>query len=283
MFSDVIPLTVTDGTVLGVVWPARGRRRPAQGVIGRHALLAKRSGTRDELYARGRFAEALALYELSRSGRSFRRRDRGALQGGVVSGRAQSRGRRGPPFEPLVTAQGERWPVVAATRLWLIRLTQKRYDDAQAIFASLAVRFDREQLARNVPESLRRADLGSPGIASDDVHFRRPGRCAASGIDLGGERAALSPGEQYGRRLNLAQANALLGDHRRAHELLRELVLETMDPAIALRETSLLPWLARWYGWLAQRVGESQAAAEEMKRVLDVVLSAYDRQPASIP
>ena len=59
-------------------------------------------------------------------------------------------------FEPLLgEGSGERWPPLAGCQLWLLRLKQKRIEEADAVYQTLATRFSFEQLAVLIPSDLR--------------------------------------------------------------------------------------------------------------------------------
>ncbi len=60
-----------------------------------------------------------------------------------------------PMLERLAAESGDRWPIVAASKLWLIYLSHNRIDDADAIFHRLSAHYSFEQLASLIATGAR--------------------------------------------------------------------------------------------------------------------------------
>jgi eukaryotic-like serine/threonine-protein kinase len=64
-------------------------------------------------------------------------------------------------FEPIMLESGDRWPVLAGCQVWLMRLEQNNFQEANEIFAYLESRFQYEQLAVLIPADVRQSILNS--------------------------------------------------------------------------------------------------------------------------
>src|SRR5207248_2558594 len=79
-------------------------------------------------------------------------------------------------FEQVAAAKGERWPIVAGSQLWLIRLQQKRWEESGALFDTLTSRIDSQGLVAYIPEALRQRVLKEATIPTSDFVLPDPSR-----------------------------------------------------------------------------------------------------------
>jgi serine/threonine protein kinase/tetratricopeptide (TPR) repeat protein len=112
----------------------------------------------DALYFQGMFRDALSAYE-----EQVRVRGPAALEARYKAGlcllRLSRADEAATQFERLSGESAERWPMLAACRLWLLRLEQKRMPDAEVVFDSIKARYRFEQLLPLLADESRRLIL----------------------------------------------------------------------------------------------------------------------------
>jgi hypothetical protein len=200
--------------------------------------------------ARGRYADALPLYDAQARSAGGELATEAACKAGLCLAALNRPDDAAVAFEKLLDAPGERWPAVAAANLWLIRLRQKREDDADAVARTAAARFRPDQVARFVPAAVRHEIRGQvPGLGAVGYLFPDPANVTRleSLIRVG---RLLDEGGDTNRRYALAIQCAVLGRDLRAAQLAGELVTELADPAETEQGAHALPMAARLYGWL---------------------------------
>jgi integrase/DNA-directed RNA polymerase specialized sigma24 family protein len=156
-FLDSFASAGTDTGVFAVCWPAEVRVLELRGL--RQALPEAPSPlqTGDSLYALGEFSEALAAYQ--EQGRSFGSGEIGqqVRYKEALCLLGLQRGKEAEVvLERLASEPGERWPALAACRLWLDRIRQKRFDQTEELFRTLSARYRPEQLMSFVPSEMYR-------------------------------------------------------------------------------------------------------------------------------
>ena len=256
----VDPFTVADDAQApGVLWPtgsAVAHLRVEVQVLPPSASPLERA---DAVYNRGRFTEALDLY---------RQQARLGGDGGEARCKAAmcllrlSRPDEAvADFEAVVAQPGDRWPVVAACQLWLFRLERKQFDEAAAVFDTVAVRYTRDQIARFVPYAVRQ-EIGHAGKAITPLDFATADkeliRNAEARLKIGD---LINESEvQSEARRRLATVLACQGDTECATVVVREAMAipDRPPPAGTLGVTEA--WKARWYGWLMQTTGRTAEA-----------------------
>ncbi len=268
-FTDVMPLVGDDHSVLGVVWPSTAivtYARVDGSLIPPAASPLERA---DDLYEYGRFADALSLYEEQ------------VLAGGDIV--AEARCKSGmclvalnrpddaaAEFEAVVSSSGDRWPVVAATQLWMMRLREKRYSDAEALFASVSVRFTTEQLAQFVPLIVREELTRAERIPNLNLLLQDPEVIprieAMYGLAklLGLEEAA------FAARSNLIVAQAVNRKYDQASKQADE------EAQSIVRKFNIYPqtneslfWMVRWHSWSQRNQGQADVAASYVKQLVN--------------
>jgi len=143
--------------VFAAWWPKQMRVLQLRGLRQAlaHAPSPLQSG--DSLYAQGRFAESLASYQ--EQGRAFGSGEFGqqVRYKEALCLLGLQRGKEAEDvLERLAGEPGERWPGLAACRLWLERVRQKRFDHTEAIFQTVSARYRPEQLVSFVPSDMHR-------------------------------------------------------------------------------------------------------------------------------
>jgi serine/threonine protein kinase/tetratricopeptide (TPR) repeat protein len=261
VFLDVAPIVGRDGASFAVVWPEAvplRRLRASLRPVPREASPLEKA---DDLFARGDFAAALPLYRHeARTGDPAIRAEARCKEALCLAGLNQLDA-AAVEFEAVASAPGDRWPVTATVQLGLLRLRQKRFDEADPLFAAASVRCTPEQIARYIPAAVRHEILSQPGLPGSvyvmpTIAALRRTESLYKLHELLGE-----PGQLSSRLYDLGRAHALVGEHEKAEREFWELIREaTPDPTRALQTNWLLPWVVRWFTWVkARREGPEQA------------------------
>jgi len=172
-------------------------------------------------------------------------------------------------FETVAVASGDRWPVMAVSQLALIRLKQKRFEDANALFSVAAVQCTPEQIARYVPATVRAQILSQPGLPASSAVLPteaivRRAEALYTLYELLGDQHSL-PTQRY----DLGRAHALLGENDKAERDFGELVrVATSNPSTATGRFWLTPWSIRWFGWVKTRQEGAAAALAALSPAL---------------
>jgi tRNA A-37 threonylcarbamoyl transferase component Bud32 len=183
---DVFPLGSSDNGVFALSWPDA---LPLERLVIKRQFASPKPSSleqAEDLYERGRYAEAQAYLEaqprrMERSalGQEIRCKEALCLIGRNRIDEATSR------LEQIAAEDGERWPIVALCQLWLVRLKQQKFDEANAIMARLSphgpdklrrwlsLSFQRQPRCGFVAGTevfCRRAVGVDRGLFSDDAH-----------------------------------------------------------------------------------------------------------------
>jgi tetratricopeptide (TPR) repeat protein len=274
IFNDPLPLFTGQG-FFGLRWSA-----PAQAGSSDHAVLTRLAGSRqarpaepsllekgDELFSEGRGDEALVLYQKQALGATGAAGQEARYKMALchLLGARTEEGVR--LFEQVAGETGNRWPVLAACQLWLLRLEQGQLEEADLVFQSLSSRFRLDELLTVIPDEMRRTILGRYHLTTG-VNF-----LLAKPEDAGRMERALKVGEFLGTRAydqvyfrkDLMRLLTLVGERDRAIELGRT----------TLREFEAIPTEDRlWqsevlltdYCWVLRSSGQARAALEELDR-----------------
>src|SRR5262249_48770822 len=136
---DVFPLSSTDNSKFGLLLPGRSaiERLYISGQVGLATASALELG--DSLYEHEDFAQAQDYFqrhahksEASELGQEIRCKEALCLV------RRERFDEAAPLLEKLAGEEGNRWPLVAACQLWLIKLKQKRFEEVGAIRSLLS-------------------------------------------------------------------------------------------------------------------------------------------------
>jgi hypothetical protein len=169
-------------------------------------------------------------------------------------------------FEEVMNQPGEQWPLVAATQLWLAHLREKRYAEADAVYAAVSVRYSRDQLAQYVPASVREELGGTERGALKVLNPLLPDPKLIARLEAIirlADLLQLPDAPSYSS--SLVVALALNRQYARAAALAeRNLTAEMsyIDPAGTHPNESCF-WTLRWYCWSRRAAGEGQAAADQ--------------------
>jgi tetratricopeptide (TPR) repeat protein/predicted Ser/Thr protein kinase len=266
-FTDVFPLSRTRPGVFGIDWPpqvaierlsVRRRAPPAE---------ANALEQGDELYGTGQHAAALDQYLRQAAAAAGTPTDQQARFKQALCLLALERTDEAQQLlQVLAVEAGERWPLLAASQLWLSLAEADRWDDADAVFDSLAVRYGPADFLRQVP-----------------IHARQ--RLLAAYSRTGGGLAHYLPDPQRIARLERrVQITELVGQ-RMEHdwsqwELLRSLhaagrhdeATELADRLVHQYDVHDPIWPLNWveeHAWLLRSAGRHDESLATIDRVLD--------------
>ena len=155
-FRDAFAIVGENAGVFGLVWPESVELRRVRASQQALAVAPSALERGDALYSSGSTAEALAFYRQEAIGggeAAFRREAR--YKEAVCLVGLQRAGEAVGIFEELTVAGDERWSPLGACQLWLIRVRQGRWDEAEALYSRLAARYRFEELAALIPEGDR--------------------------------------------------------------------------------------------------------------------------------
>jgi len=254
VFMDVAPIVGRSDPVFGVIWPDAvplARLRVSNRPIPREASPLEKA---DDLHARGEFAQALSLYQLQARSGDAGIATEARCKAGLCLVALNRIDDAAVEFEAVASASGDRWPVMAVAQLALIRLQQKRFEDANALFSVAAVRCTPDQVARYVPASVRQQILSQPGLPASSYVLPTPSTVRRAEAlyklyELLGDPQSL-PVQRY----DLGRAYALIGENEQAEIAFGAILREaTSNPATATGHFWLVPWCFRWFAWIKTR------------------------------
>ncbi|MCE9562038.1 MAG: protein kinase [Planctomycetes bacterium] len=254
VFHDVAPIVGRADSVFGLVWPDAVpllRLRTSNRPVPREPSRLEKA---DDLLSRGEYAAALLLYQQqTRSGDAGIATEARCKAGLCLVGLNRVDD-AAIEFESVAVASGDRWPVMAVAQLALIRLQQKRFEDANSLFSVAAVRSTPEQVARYVPAAVRLQFLSQPGLPASSYVLPteatvRRAEALYTLYELLGDQHSL-PIQRY----DLGRAHALIGENEKAERDFGDLLrVATSNPGTASGRFWLTPWSIRWLGWIKTR------------------------------
>jgi tetratricopeptide (TPR) repeat protein len=223
----------------------------------------------DSLYASGVFAPALAAYEeqarayvSAEIGQQVRYKEALCLL-------ALRRGKEAEPLlERLAGESGGRWPAMAACRLWLELVRQKRFDQTDAIFDSLSARYRFEQLVTFVPEQSYGEIVRGYAAQAMGTNAYKPHPALIAQCERAVAIAKLFQGENA--LLNDYVVQALLRAYRFAgqeEQALRSAERLFRGVDAKHRDNSLHNAMTE-YLWLLRVAGQPQRALDEVDRLI---------------
>ncbi|MFV2065419.1 MAG: tetratricopeptide repeat protein [Pirellulales bacterium] len=262
-FEDIFSLSPAKPGVFGVVWPSG---------VGLVRLAAARRATPeraspleqgDELFGRGQFAEAMSRYQESvQKVRDPEFRQEAQFKSALCLMNHQRQEEAAELFGQLTGQGGNRWPLLAGCRLWLLRLRQNKPQEAETIFESLSARFTFDQLAARIPSEVRQGILKS---YSDQIYKAEsflavhPNRVRDMARVVAVEELLSLDGRAHpDTQFQLGRAYELTGDFERAMEIYKQGAEETArvnSPRLYVRMLCLC--------------GEPQRALDEINRYLE--------------
>jgi serine/threonine protein kinase/tetratricopeptide (TPR) repeat protein len=270
VFHDAVPLTSAASAVFGVSWPTTTGlsrlRATAQTLPPAPSSLEQA----DDFFENGRYGEALTLYQRQfADAASPALKQEAQYQAGMCLVRLRRAEEAAQLFAPLVSAEGDRWPLLAACQLWMLHIQQKKFDDLDTLLTTLSARFNREQLAAYVPTHLRQDTVNSAQVNMSNHILLDPAILRRAEQALAIARFFEENTQVYWGRYHLAQLYCSAGQEDKALPLLRECVRES--ETLLLSEGRMnyeLVWSLRWYNWLLRRRGESAEALRQVDRCL---------------
>ncbi len=152
VFLDAFPLHEGQTGAYGLHWPGRAGLTFLRGQ--RQALASRLSPLEraDQVYGTGHYAEALPAYqEQGVAAESAAARQEARYKAALCLLHLNRPDEARPVLEQVAGAAGERWPLAATCRLWLLHLDHDRPEEAEAVFTALTARTRFEDLLPILP------------------------------------------------------------------------------------------------------------------------------------
>jgi WD40 repeat protein/tetratricopeptide (TPR) repeat protein len=263
VFQDLFPLGRAARGFFGLDLPPTARIERLVASRQRPPQLPSWMEKGDELYAKGDFSGALDAYrKLVRDAANSQVGQEAKCKEGVclvALGQAEDAIQ---VFQQLKAEPGERWPVIAGCRLWLLHLQRKELDEAYAVYAELSSQRRLEQIAALVPADIPAAIVKAYAPTSSYSHFvRNPKLVPDLELALAIARDIRAPADQQTRiKWLLAVAYHEDGQLERAAASYAEFLagppLPPPDEALVMEH----------YGWVLGRLKKDQVALAELDR-----------------
>ena len=267
VFFDAFPLRVQEGAVFGLIWPEQARLMQLRGSIQGLPPVPSPLERGDDLYEKGHFGDALTLFqEQAVAAPNGEVKQEALCKAALCLVQLNRLDDAAEVFGPVVSEEGQRWPLLAASQLFVIRLQQNKFDDLEALRVSLANRFGFEQLAGHIPLHVRKSILRSIQVTTND--FLMPDRAQVHKLEQALALAALFQEKEFHlwSSLHLARLYFALGDEKKALALAKEHG-QVENPAQITNAFGLVYQL-RLSTWLMRRHGEALEALEILDKYL---------------
>jgi tetratricopeptide (TPR) repeat protein len=265
VFFDVFPIRGLPAGVFAFLVPEGIRllqaRAACQELPTSGSLLEKG----DDFYNQGKLSDALTCFQEQ------------ALSGGTTEAGREARCKAGlcllglgrpaeavKILEPLAVEAGDRWPLVAACQVWLLRLRQNRFDDAEAFIESISNRYRFEDLATFIPGDLRQRILKSHYIPASEYLFFKPATLRNLEQVLSLAELFHDPAEAFWVKYRLVRMYSLAGQDEKALQTAKEVVTLAEPQGWAMS----LVWSLQQYGWLLRLRGQASLGLAEVDRRL---------------
>jgi tetratricopeptide (TPR) repeat protein len=268
-FRELFPLGGAEAGVFGLHWPAGVRLRGLR--AWRRLLPPEPSPLErgDDLYARGRFSEALGHYRALAPGAGDALGQEARCKEGLCLIRLDRDAEAEALLAPLARRAGGGWPLVARCGLWLALARQGRIDDADHVLDLLLRGGDVREVAAVVPEDdlseilktyLRR--FGGLTAMRFPPAFLRRLELLAEVMDAGG----FHPRERGLVRLSWALGHRMHGRPADALRVLEDLARRD-EEAAWLTAIGVSP--VAEYCWVLRDAGRPAEALAEVNRHLE--------------
>ncbi len=283
VYLDAFPLPEGRAGAYGLHWPGgagltylRGRR---QALPSRLSPLEQA----DQEYATGAYRQALAAYQdqaVAADGAAARQEARYKAALCLLELNRPDEARR--LLEQVGGEAGDRWPLVAACRLWLLHLEQNRPDEAEAVYTALTARTRFEDLLPILPAGTVHALLNHYAVGTTEIVFFQPARLVAyeerctAVVDF----LQAPPAQRVAHRQKLIQLHQLNNDPERALQVARQSLAEFRG--LWAEQPGLPLTFFTEYCWLLKLRGEAAAARRELDDHLYEASAVY-RKTLDVP
>jgi tetratricopeptide (TPR) repeat protein len=279
-FYDAIPLPSNEPAVFGVRWPPQAqlrRLRAREQTLPQTASPMERG---DDLFALGRYADALALYERQTAGDSEAVPNQEArYKMGLCLAALNRLGEAEKQFHTVAHADGQRWPLSAACQLWLMQLRQRRFDDMDDLLDIVGSRLQPGQIRVYVPAGVRHDLVGHTHLPRKDFLFFEPDHLRRAKAHLKLAELLQEPNYLYYAEFFLGRVLCLAGRNDEALPYFQRCVKSServLSSGDGLRV--LLP--LRHAAWLMRLRGDAGQALPQIDRILFDESGQHRRFPA---
>lgn len=266
-FDDIFPLGVHDPGAFGLVLPTGAE--VVQIKASRQELPASPSPLErgDFLTANRQFQEAIDRYREQEANASPEVRQEARVKQALCLLQLGRADEGAVQLEGVAGEQGDRWPIVAACHLWMLRLSQRRYEDAETIREVLASRYQFEQLASLLPDQFRHGVIKEYLAAVQGVnlagfseeHLRRMERVVETERLVAGQASVAT-------QLKLMRGYRGLGDNVHGLRVAANVLDTAQESTLSLVDRI---WLVEEYCWMLRLEGQASQALELVTRRLE--------------
>jgi tRNA A-37 threonylcarbamoyl transferase component Bud32 len=268
-FRDLFP--PSEVGVCGVAWPGGVLLESFTGIRRNLPEQASPLERGDDLYQRGQTAEALSWYrEQARLSAGTEAGQEARVKEAIALMTLKRYDEAAPILESVSGEEGRTWPHVAASNLWLVRLRQKRFDDADLVLDNLLLRRQQgafSDVSLTLPGEYTQEVLevymmrwkGIHMLRHDPNRIRHIERALQATELLGNNRFSWTLGQQARLRAYCVEGKSAQA-WRIAQDLFQKAPVESRDALSLLGE----------YCVVARENGKAAEALREMdRRVLD--------------
>ena len=160
VFQDIFPISRAQPGRFALLWPPKAKLAALRGRRQQPPVVSSALERGDELYSQQHFAEALEAYQSEQIASVGTAAAQEARFKTAICLAALERPEAQQQLQELAVEEGDRWPVLAACRLWADALRRQQFDEADAVLERLRGRYRFEQLAALIPAGLRAEILG---------------------------------------------------------------------------------------------------------------------------
>ncbi|HVX60680.1 MAG TPA: serine/threonine-protein kinase [Pirellulales bacterium] len=276
VFQDIFPISRAQPGRFALLWPPKAKLSALRGRRQQPPVVSSALERGDELYSQQLFIEALEAYQSEQIASVGTAAAQEARFKASLCLAALERPEARQRLQELAVEAGDRWPVLAACRLWAEALRLQQFDEADAVLERLRGRYRFEQLAALIPAGLRAEILGQyeQQAIGFSLFKAAPNRIARmrSAVEVENLLGSLSH-PHYTARLQLLRAFEVSGRLEEALSLAKEMVGQGGQ----WEREGATNWVDE-YCWLLSLAGRGE---EALTRVDQYLSGAYGDLPDS--
>ncbi len=285
-FEDPVPLDVSPGNRLALVWPAEAGVRLLRVEEQPLPQVASALERADDALARGKVADALALYEaFARENPDATAAAEARCKAGLCLARLGRPDDAARYFEQAFAGKSPRWSIISVFQLWLQRLKAKQFEEADAALASIKLHYQPEMIRRYVPAALR-AEIGDLfKIPTINWLVHDPKLVGQYESLLRLEEILQTNGDGGDLILPLVVAHALAGDFQKAKTVADQYLEKILEFGYRPGGGESPHWTIRWHAWVTRLAGKADdnPYAKHLQTPLRSHETAEDRKRTFVP
>jgi hypothetical protein len=266
VFFDVMPLRGAADTYFGLDWPAGVGLREMRASVQALPEAASPLERGDQFFEDGRYAEAMAMYQEQLIAAPKHEAAREArCKAALCLLELKQEDEAAALLGPLAAEAAGRWSLVAACRLWLIRMEHKQYEETAALSATVRAHFRPDELASYIGQDSKNRLLTIGLMRRSELFLPNPKVVARLEEQVQVADMLGGVNDQWGAHYGLARSRALVGADAQAAQSAAQAKALALESELAGYTGGCLPiWSARVHAWLQRRQGASQQALADL-------------------